>query len=391
MKGWNRSRSELPEVLIMEILLRLPVKSLTRFNCICRSWWCCFQTSNFISEHHHINLKNNRLNLLCNRGVGKPGNVIPYVTQLSTEQDDFLSAKHDIHLTCFKDSGYPPDVLGPCNGLLCFYTYGERNKTALWNPSTREFKTLPPSSIQPPPSPGYIDVDSVGFGLDSNTGDYKVIQFVKLVTLDFDDDYPGFESAVELYSLKTDSWKEIPFTCAFLDGYNLCNSYVNGICYWYARYTGPPPEYKPFIFSFDMAGEKLSTFPFPEFGGPLDYYCFQLLEFNGSLGITIYPCQGPEKSFDLWVMNGECTWTKHLFIESIPGVERPLGFWKNGDLFLETSDHQLVLFDHHTGELKRLGINTFLCSMRVVAYAESLVPINGTSEHKEYITRQPYE
>ncbi|KAK9016600.1 hypothetical protein V6N11_079095 [Hibiscus sabdariffa] len=321
MNGRSRSRSEWPEVLIMEILLQLPVKSLTRFNCICRSWCCCFQSSNFISKHHHINLKNNRLNLLCNRGMGKAGNVIPYFTQLSTEQDDFLSAKHDIQFTYFKDCGYPPGVLGPCNGLLLFYSYGQGNKSALWNPSTREFKTLPPSSIQPP-SP---------------------------------DEYPlpGFDFAVELYSLKTDSWKEIPFTGAFPDCFDLFNtSYVNGICYWHARTEGPPPEYKHCVLSFDMAGDKFSTFPFPEFGGSLEHYWFQLLEFHGSLGIIIYPSQGNEKSFDLWVMNGAYTWTKQLCIESISGVETPLGFWKNGDLFLETSDHQLVLFEHRTGEVK---------------------------------------
>ncbi|KAL4379331.1 hypothetical protein GQ457_02G038610 [Hibiscus cannabinus] len=137
-----------------------------------------------------------------------------------------------------------------------------------------------------------------------------------------------------------------------------------------------------------MAGDKFSTFSFPEFGGSVVDYMFQLLEFNGSLGVIIYPSHGPEKSFDLWVMNGAYTWTKQLCIESISGAENPLGFWKNGDLFLETSDHQLVLFDHHAGEVKGLGVKTFVGSMSVVAYAESLVPINGTSEHKEYIIRQ---
>ncbi|KAK8633313.1 hypothetical protein V6N13_014159 [Hibiscus sabdariffa] len=395
MKGWSRRRSEWPEDLIMEILLQLPVKSLTRFNCICRSWCCCFQSSNFISKHHHINLKNNRLNLLCNRGMGKAGNVIPYFTQLSTEQDDFLSAKHDIQLTYFKDCGYTPDVLGPRNGLLCFYTYpGDGKKSALWNPSTREFKTLPPSSIQPP-SPGYIRIHDAGFGFDSNTGDYKVIQFVSLVTVEYltADDHTipsGVDFTVLLYSLKTDSWKEIPFTGVFPSGQNLCDSYVNGICFWQARRVSPPdPEYNDRVLSFDPAGNKFSTFSLPEFGGSVVDYMFQLLEFNGSLGVIIYPLQGTEKSFDLWVMNGAYTWTKHLCIESIPGVENPLGFWKNGDLFLETPDHQLVLFEHRTGEVKRLGVNTFVGSMRVVAYAESLVPINGTSEHKEYIIRHP--
>ncbi|KAK8540541.1 hypothetical protein V6N13_056679 [Hibiscus sabdariffa] len=376
MQGWSRSRSELPEDLIMEILLQLPVKSLTRFNCVCRSWCCCFQTSYFISKHHDINLKNNRLNLLCSRSVGKPGYVIPYFTQLSTEHHDFLSAKHDIQFTRFKDYGFPPDVLGPRNGLLCIYTYGQDNTSALWNPSTREFKTLPPSSIKPP-SPGYISVDSAGFGFDSNTGDYKVVQFVDRITITHslpvdERPPPGYNFTVEVYSLKTDSWKEIPSAGEFTDDYhNLCDSYVNGKCYWHAG-KDPPPEHNPRILSFDMADETLSTFPFPDFGGSLDYHWFQLLEFHGSLGIFIYPYKGPEKSFDLWVMDGASTWTKQLCIELIPGVENPLGFWGNGDLFLETSDHELVLFDHRTGELKRLGVNTSMASMRVVAYAESL-------------------
>ncbi|KAK8633317.1 hypothetical protein V6N13_014163 [Hibiscus sabdariffa] len=395
MKGWSRSRSELPEDLIMEILLQLPVKSLIRFNCVCKSWCCCFQTSNFIYKHHHINLENNRLNLLCTRAVGRPGpgKVILNYTQLSTEQDDFLSPKLDNQFTFFKDDGYPPDVLGPRNGLLFFYSYGQGKKSAIWNPSTREFKTLPPSSIQAP-SPGYNSIDSAGFGFDSNTGDYKVIQFVDRVSLNFpspDDEYtpPGYDFTVELYSLKTDSWKEIPFSGVFTDSYhNLCDTYVNGTCHWHAG-KDPPPEHNPRILSFDMADEKFSTFPFPEFGGDLDYYWFQLLEFHGSLGIFIYPFQAPEKSFDLWVMNGEYTWTKQLCIDPIPRVENPLGFWKNGDLFLETPDHQLVLFEHRTGEVKRPGIKTSLCSMRVFAYAESLVRINGTSEHKGYVIRQP--
>ncbi|KAL4379838.1 hypothetical protein GQ457_02G038600 [Hibiscus cannabinus] len=397
MKGWSRSRSELPEVLIMEILVRLPVKSLTRFNCVCRSWCCCFQTSNFISKHHDINLKNNRLNLLCTRSVGMHRNVIPYFTQLSTEHHDFLSAKHDIHFTCFEDCGYPPDVLGPRNGLLCIYTGGQRNKMVLWNPSTREFKTLPPSSIKPP-SPGYITVDTAGFGFDSNIGDYKVVQFVDRIALNHslpadERPLPGYkyDFTAEVYSLKTDSWKEIPFTGAFPDGFhNLCDSYVNGRCYWHAG-RDPLPEPDPRILSFDMADDTFSTCPFPDFGGSLEHYRFQLSEFYGSLGIFIFPYTAPAKSFDLWVMDGAYTWTKQLCIEPIPGVENPLGFWTNGDLFLETPDHQLLLFDHRTGELKSLGITTSLDSVRVFAYAESLVPINGAAERKGSVIRQPYQ
>ncbi|KAK8663591.1 hypothetical protein V6N13_083403 [Hibiscus sabdariffa] len=85
--------------------------------------------------------------------------------------------------------------------------------------------------------------------------------------------------------------------------------------------------------------------------------------------------EGIETSFDTWVMNE--SWTKQFSIESVPGVEMLLGFWKNGEFFIE-----LVLFDPSTRELKNLGIHASKWTMQITAYVESLVPINGRSEHE---------
>ncbi|KAL4387144.1 hypothetical protein GQ457_09G005580 [Hibiscus cannabinus] len=76
------------------------------------------------------------------------------------------------------------------------------------------------------------------------------------------------------------------------------------------------------------------------------------------------------------------SWTKQFSIESVPGVEMFLGFWKTGELFIESLDHQLVLFDPSTRELKNLGIHAPKWSMQITAYVESLVPINARSEHE---------
>ncbi|KAE8663089.1 F-box and associated interaction domains-containing protein isoform 3 [Hibiscus syriacus] len=186
---------------------------------------------------------------------------------------------------------------------------------------------------------------------------------------------------VELYSLKSDSWKEIsvPGVYAFVS--ILFNNYINVFYYWQAS-----GDYK-LILSFDMVNEKFSTLPLPEFGGTLAQCYLELLDFNGLLGAILYPCEGTDKSFDLWVMNG--SWTKQFSVESVPGVERPLGFWKNGEMFLESSDHELVLFDPSTREIKNLGIHADRETMRIVAYVESLVPINGRQEHEESIVRRP--
>ncbi|KAK8637073.1 hypothetical protein V6N13_064502 [Hibiscus sabdariffa] len=83
------------------------------------------------------------------------------------------------------------------------------------------------------------------------------------------------------------------------------------------------------------------------------------------------------------------SWTKQFSIESVPGVEKLLGFQKNGELFIESLGHEPVLFDPATRELKNLGIHASKWSMQITAYVESLVPINGRSEHEEHIIRRP--
>ncbi|KAK8556443.1 hypothetical protein V6N13_064475 [Hibiscus sabdariffa] len=332
MQGLSKTGSDLPEALVLEILSKLPIKSLTRFRCVCKPWSSSFQTPLFITKHLQNNLRNNNLNLL-----------------------------HKVD--------------GPCNGILCLDD--GRDKAALWNPSTREFKILPQSSVQRPPLVDYTSFDCLGFGYDSQTDDYKVVTFVVNYFEEDSDAGSMFEqnNQVELYSLRSDSWKEISYPGVNPDGSPPFNCYINGVYYWQAGHL---------ILSFDMVNEKFSTLPLP-LPQTLDGFYSHLLDFNGLLGAIFYPGEGIEKSFDLWVMNE--SWTKQFSIESVPGVEMLLGFWKNGEFFIESSDHELVLFDPSTRELKNLGIHASKWTMQITAYVESLVPINGRSEHEGRIIR----
>ncbi|XVF46956.1 hypothetical protein PTKIN_Ptkin03bG0070000 [Pterospermum kingtungense] len=379
MQGWSKSRIELPETVIMDILSKLPVKSLIRFRCVSKLWCSSFQTPYFISKHHHNNLKNSNLNLLLKRCHGNTRNDIHYFSSLSTENGIYFSVKENIHLPFFENCRFAPIVSGPCNGLLCLH---DHDKVALWNPSTREFKVLRKSSVQRPPNVYCTTYGSLGFGFDSTTDDYKVLRFV---TNNFEKDEEGgdrvyWKHQVELYSFKSDSWKEISAPNVQPYGSPLFNNYINGFYYWPATRNS---DY--FILSFNMANEKFSTLPLPEFGGALADYYLKLLDFNGSLGAIVYPRKETERSFDLWVMNG--SWTRKFSIESVSGVKRPLGFWKNGELSLEGSNNELVLFDPATLELKNVGIHAYSGTMHIIPYVESLIPINGRSEHEECIIR----
>ncbi|KAK8523193.1 hypothetical protein V6N12_047721 [Hibiscus sabdariffa] len=351
MQGLSKTgRSDVPEVLVFEILHRLPVKSLTRFRCVCKPWSSSFQTPLFITKHHNHHLRHNNLNLLLNRSHG---NRLPYDTyffsQLSTDKGHNFSVKQTVHLPFFENFLFYPQFLGPCNGILCLSDFSD--KVALWNPSTREFKILPQSSIQCPPSASYIPYYSVyrdfgcsGFGYDSQTDDYKVVRFAIIHFGGYDEHDPGQgylefdpENKVELYSLRSDSWKEISLPEGSAYGDPLFNNYVNGFYYWLGSGYY---DYENHILSFDMVNEKFSILPLPLPMTSGSYY-LELLDFNGLLGALLPQGEGTEKSFDLWVMNG--SWTKQFTIDSVPGVERVLGFWKNGELFLDSPDHELSM------------------------------------------------
>ncbi|TYH00494.1 hypothetical protein ES288_A10G281700v1 [Gossypium darwinii] len=394
----QRPRFELPEALVMEILSKLPVKSFTRFNCVCKYWCPSFQTPHFISNNYYNNLENNNLNLLLSRCDGNT--FQPYFSQLSTEKDQNYIVKQNIHLPFFKND--IPSLYGACHGLMCLLD-PSKDKAAIWNPSTREFKILPPSSIQRPPyfslfEETYLTLDDVefyhaAFGFDSKTDDYKVIRFVSLTFVNSEEEHPHPHSMyqVELYSLRSNSWKEIP-SPEYAPTYTaLGNIYVNGICYWKIE-TGAYLDFRGLILSFDMGNEKFLILPIPEFVGSFPEYYVDLLVCNGSLGAIVYPSERIDTSFDLWVTS-EGVWTKQFNIKSISGVVRPLGFGKNGDLFVRDTNNEVLLFDASTQELKDLEINTYLDHIWAVitlhAYFESLVHINGVQEVEKHVIRQP--
>ncbi|KAK8478465.1 hypothetical protein V6N11_046064 [Hibiscus sabdariffa] len=234
MQGLSKTGSDLPEALVLEILLKLPVKSLTRFRCVCKPWSSSFQTPLFITKHLQNNLRNNNLNLFHKGFCGDTRDGIHSFSQLSTEKGQSFSMMVVIRL--------------PFGTPL---------------PESLKY------SLNPQQRPPLVDSTS-------------------------------------LIALATGSFGDL-------------------------------------ILSFDMVNEKFSTLPLPQ---TLDGFYSHLLDFNGLLGAIFYPGEGIGKSFDLWVMNE--SWTKQFNIESIPGVEMLLGFWKNGEFFIESSDHELVLFDPST-------------------------------------------
>ncbi|XP_059635819.1 F-box/kelch-repeat protein At3g23880-like [Cornus florida] len=182
----------LPHDLTVEILSRLPVKSIVLFKCVCKSWLTMFADSQFIKLHL---TRSNNSKLVLTHSFNFLGYLPPpslcvsscggmVEDQGSTRIDvDGIHILNDDHMYDNDDDGdgydYDYDgnhkntgmmsIDGSCRGLvLCHFT--DYHTLYLVNPSTGEVFKLPDS-----PFKNSADVASFGLGYDSSLDDYKVV------------------------------------------------------------------------------------------------------------------------------------------------------------------------------------------------------------------------
>lgn len=365
----------LPEDVLIQILSRLPVKSLMRFRTACKSWNSLVKSPAFVSKHleNHTNsstVKNISRLLVCHRDNPTNKRLISLFTNDNLKE--FVSQD----LSPFFDNKFGHvRLIGPCNGIVCLY--GFTDNIALWNPSIREFKTLPVSTIPRPPDARILGGD-LAFGFDSKTNDYKVMQILFCSSNKF-----GVAYHVEIYNLTTDSWREyggiVPANIMYVNIWSMLYR-TETFCWW-----AKDGDHE-IILSFDMANEEFKRSPLPsdieDLGGE-HRITRAIVPMNESIALIVYPQKQVEKFFDLWVMKElgvEKSWTRLSTIGPLSGIERPLGFWNKGEFILENSFGELVLYDHCSQQIKNLGLQGKRDRLEVVVYMESLVALNSGSE-----------
>ncbi|KAK3232161.1 hypothetical protein Dsin_004042 [Dipteronia sinensis] len=358
---------KLPEDMIIEILSILPVKSLIRFRCVCKSWYVEVQSRSFISKHlkndHNIHL------------------VIPH-----TKEEKDLFAYPNLSYTWFPDKtlgelslqNFLPQIpiggffRGPFDGILCII----EKDISLYNIGTKELRTLPKIL--------HYKGDWVGFGLDPVSNSYKLI----LVDTPYLKTREGSEcrvSPIVVYTLNSDSWRNIEdsnisYIYDYFTGAE-SGTCLNGVCYWLSSYRDTK---EAVIFPFHLGDEmsrEIIKVPMQE------KYGLSLGIYNESL--SLLHMHYVTKCVDMWVMNQGC-WTKQLTVGPLVGLDvcHPLGFWKRGSFFLNAVNpdkkggcymgEQVILYDpSSTHNTKYSCVFTGYMVMNLLIYKESLVNIKG--------------
>ncbi|KAE7995678.1 hypothetical protein FH972_000449 [Carpinus fangiana] len=374
--------NELPEDLLTLILLWLPVVSLLRFKCVCKSWYALITHQNFVRKHLLHN-KNSNTHLLLKTSNKTMEDYV--VSTISYEELQISPLTQPLPPQYFENGAeFGIGVVGSCNGLVCLRAYNTLN-VVIWNPTTRETKVVPESNLPIFAPAGYCTrIQGMGFGFDAKTNDYKIINFVSMYERNFDDyfmkDVKEIIYQKEVYSLSTDSWRKVDGPqCFIFENTMTCTT---GMGSWLA-YVNEPDL---FVLSFDMSDEVFLKTPLPD-----NVFGHRLFVLNESIAmVALMPLdeKWKEIQYDIWLLlkvGVKDSWKKLFTIgPSFTKIHLPLGFWKNGTMFLNKfDDGQLFLYDPSTKQMTDLQIHGRYNSMQLVTYMETLVSVKGGNESKE--------
>nr|QCF59417.1 S haplotype-specific F-box protein 25 [Prunus dulcis]QDB64845.1 S haplotype-specific F-box protein 25 [Prunus dulcis] len=365
--------------ILIDILVRLPAKSLVRFLCTCKSWSDSIGSSSFVSTHLRRNVtKHSHVYLLCLHHPNFECAVDPNDPYIEEEVQWSLFSNETFE-QCSKLS-HPLGstehyvIYGSSNGLVCISDeiLNFDSPIHIWNPSVRKLRT--------PPISTNINIKfscvALQFGFHPGVNDYKAVRMMRT---------NKGALAVEVYSLKTDCWKMIEAIPPWLKctWQHHDRTFFNGVAYHIIE-KGPIFS----IMSFDSGSEEFEEFIAPDAICSPYEACIDVYKEQICLLFEFYDCEeeGMDK-IDFWVLQ-EKRW-KQLCPFSYPlgYCYRITGISIDNELLMGRRDFakggaELYICNYESKQVLETGIK--LGSMKYgeiefffsLSYIESLVLLN---------------
>ncbi|XP_058216590.1 putative F-box protein At2g16220 [Rhododendron vialii] len=171
--------------ITIEILSRLPVKSLLRFQSVCKTWYALIKTPSFIAQHDITQSTLDSTSLLVITYNGKTQTFA-----MSLVNEGFSNGPVNLDFPFLNRRNYLPigihnrgdflSVGGICNGLAYISLSHVGYPLILCNPSTRKFRDIPNLEWNWLGENDYnrqmlVRWVSFGFGFHPSARDYKLI------------------------------------------------------------------------------------------------------------------------------------------------------------------------------------------------------------------------
>ncbi|KMT17809.1 hypothetical protein BVRB_2g033480 [Beta vulgaris subsp. vulgaris] len=347
----------LHQEIIVDILTRLPAKSIGRFRCVSKPWKSLLSQPHFIKTHLNRtkhDLREESLILFCDESQSM------YSIQLNNKNAHHVFDKITTPATklCFYDHHNFASTtfarnMASCDGLIL--VRDEEDKLVLVNPTTREVKELPCSPYALDPGASFT---MYGLGYDSVSDDYKVVT-ISYYDTDNEHEPDCTEMFVNVYSVRHGSWKcadSSPYDHAV--GHLAAGVCVDGFIYWLASRNS---DYSSVIAAFDLGEEKFREMPPPSLVDREKFVFNHLVALGGCL--CMFSSSGTCET-DFWVMKqyGVAeSWTKITIINPEESELRPMCLLGKEQVVLvkdeETVDEKLVMYNLEEGSFKDIAVH----------------------------------
>ncbi|KAK1417708.1 hypothetical protein QVD17_26842 [Tagetes erecta] len=334
----------MPPDVLAQILSWLPVTSLLRFRSVSKTLRTLIDSDYVIKLHlNHSVETNSNTNLifggdrsLCYLNLDSSTNVVNKI-------------HNPLYFAIFETV-----ILGCCNGVVCLCTTEPDNEIAFWNPVIRRFKKtrLAPAKCLEGFGRG---ICIKGFGYDHVHHDYKVVRLVQYCNVVKE----LVHSRIEVFSLRTEEWREIGDFPYHLCNRRYLNVFVNGGLHWLVN-RRPDVKVDFMIAAFDLTTEEVGFVPQPDFVN-------EKVQVNLSIlgGCLCMVCNYPKNNVDVWVMKSygvKDSWSKLISTADVKLVReldilRPIVYSKSGhQVLLEKNFEGLYWYDLETKMVKRLKV-----------------------------------
>ncbi|KAK4795677.1 hypothetical protein SAY86_028003 [Trapa natans] len=370
--------------MVMEILIRLPARSLIQLKLTNKEWYGLISHPFLVKLH----LERLRMDMRAAKILvidhfppmgstnGNPLRFIDFGNSEGYRVERAISNFRD--RICLGDTV----IRGSCDGLICFIRpCYKHDRIILVNLSTKKFRDLP--SRENRNCSGIncrVVAYAVGLGYDPATDDYKVVRAYS------QNEYGSGETVVEVFALKGNGWKRINENPRVK--FSPMSLYLNGSMYWLASDMND----SQLVLSFNLTTEKFLEVPTPETGNGTKFLGLGILE-GCLLVYTVYwELNGCFKAWSMNESGGKSSWDKAFVI---PGrlLPTPTKFVKvicikNGKILFCLDGSDLILFDVKDGTCQFLINPGRHFQYEFTMYVESLIsPYTGMASPSTQLKR----
>ncbi|GAU33378.1 hypothetical protein TSUD_365040 [Trifolium subterraneum] len=352
----------LPNELIFEILLWLPVRTLLLFKCVCKSWKTLISSDPKFTKTHLQRLTVNpsiktHQRLFSSYATLGSRKIVSFAIKPLLENPSAPTKPVEFTME------HRYSIIGSCNGLLCLFHVLE-GYVKLWNPS------IGLKSKNSPSLDCYdnkrISITYHGFGYDHINDKYKVL-LVVVGRL-------GSEKVTQIYTFGGNSWTTIQnFPCFHPS--RLIGKFVSGTLNWVVPKRGVFSN-KSVILSFDLAKETCNELLLPEHDA--------VNVRNPVLSVLsncLFVCfDSINTHWDFWLMKKHGvaeSWTRLTNMITFPHRQQPwpscfqpLFIFENS-IVLSSTITKFVLYNLNNGRLDYLPGCNIMLNQHI--YSESLV------------------